>query len=148
MFITHKRTNGVYSSIMPRKQNILPRPCPICNQLNGTIVIVDSHKGLKIRIGHYDKNKRKKAMDEGLTVSEKNINKKIETKIKTKSRKWCTFTSHSRAIDKIDNQLFTLSIEGKYFSPSKQNPPRTIKLTIEGKDNFVNHIKKNGWEKR
>jgi hypothetical protein len=148
MFITSKRTNGVYSSIMPRKQNILPRPCPICNQVNGTIVIVDSHKGLNIRIGHYDKNKRKKAIDEGLTPSEKNIDKKIETKIKTKSRRWCTFTSYSRAIDKIDNELSDLLLKGKYFGPSKQNPPRTINLTKEGKNNFVNHIKKNGWEKR
>ena len=133
---------------MPRKQSVLPRPCPICNQANGTIVIVDSHGGLKIRIGHYDKISRKEAKIEGLTSSEKNEDKKIETKIKTKSRKWCTFSSESKAVDKIDNELFDLLLKGKYNSTSKQKPPRTIKLTKEGKDRFVNYIKEKGWEIR
>jgi len=97
---------------MPANPNLLPKPCPKCDSDFGTVVIIDTHRGLKIRIGHYAKNARKKVVKEGLTPLEKNedvkytdkIHKlvlgddalktnteKLKTKIKNSERKWCTF---------------------------------------------------------
>jgi len=67
---------------MPANPNLLPRSCPMCDSDFGTVVIIDTHKGLRVRIGHYNKSARKKAVKKGLTTLEKNEGKKLKTKNK------------------------------------------------------------------
>jgi len=130
---------------MPANPNLLPRPCPKCDSDFGTVVIIDTHKGLRVRIGHYNKSARKKAVKKGLTVLEKNEGKKLETKIKNSERKWCTFTSLNNWLGDLDSELFAALMEGKYHGPSRKDPPHIIKLTNEWKEDFLNHVKENGW---
>lgn len=120
---------------MPANPNLLPRSCPKCDSDFGTVVIIDTHNGLKVRIGHYDKSARKKAVKKELT----------ETKIKNSERKWCTFTSLTNWMYDLNSELRTPLTKREYFGPSRKDPPHIIKLTKEVKEDFLNHVKEYGW---
>jgi len=64
---------------MPAKKKLLPRPCPICGNLYGTIqiVIFSTSRNVICRIGHYD--------------SEKYQNPSTARERKSRGKKWCSF---------------------------------------------------------
>jgi len=64
---------------MPAKKKLLPRPCPICGNLYGSIqiVIFSSSSNLICRIGHYDKEKYQ---------NPSNVRER-----KSRGKKWCSF---------------------------------------------------------
>jgi len=48
-------------------------------------------------------------------------------------------------LNDLDSELVSALIEGKYHGPSRKDPPHTIKLTNEWKEDFLNYIKANSW---
>jgi len=72
----------LYSSV-PAKRKLLPRPCPLCGSLYGSIqiVIFSSSGNVTCRIGHYDSKKYLKPS----TVREK----------RSRGKRWCSFKINS-----------------------------------------------------
>jgi len=64
---------------MPAKKKLLPRPCPICGDLYGTvqILIFSTSQNVICRIGHYD--------------SKKYRHPSTEKEKKSRGKTWCSF---------------------------------------------------------
>jgi len=141
---------------MPAKPNKLPKPCPKCNNSNGTVQLLYSKEKITVRIGHYDSEGYKEAKKEyvdSLKTTPENINLEQESgkfeglkkKIRTKQRKWCSFRSDNVFIrglreDRIYNTDITMAV-------SRRDPPRIIRLTKHGKLRLQQQICLFGWQR-
>lgn len=130
---------------MPRKQAILPQPCPRCGRTDGTYQYVifnhenmSSRRAVICRIGHYDKNYY-------LSRKEGKESPTIGRKIKRPYGKiWHSFKVRP---------LFNITCYGKtvnpsqYFDTFKEDKTRQkMSLTIKPKPWMSDYIKKWGWQ--
>src|SRR5215216_1110761 len=130
---------------MPRKQALLPKPCPLCGRTDGTYqCVIFNHKNISsrraviCRIGHYDKNYY-------LSLKEGKESPTIGRKIKRPHGKiWHSFKVRP---------LFDITSYGKtvnlslYFDTFKEDKMRQkMSLTVKPKPGMSDYIKKWGWQ--
>ncbi len=125
--ITALREQLLYSS-MPAKKKLLPRPCPVCGSLYGTIqiVIFFSSGNVRCRIGHYDSKKYKNPS----TAREK----------RSRGKRWCKFKINSSfAWDNVPSlEQEQDDLRSGYFGKRKSIPYTNPMFLIEA-------IRKEGW---
>ena len=113
---------------MPQKKKLLPRPCPICGNLYGTIQIeiFSTSRNVICRIGHYDP---------------KQYQKKSKLREKNPSgKKWCSFNVSSvfaqENMPPLEQDMHDLSTG--YFGKRKSIPYTNPMFLLEA-------VKEGGW---
>ena len=113
---------------MPAKKKLLPRPCPICGNLYGTIqiVIFSTSRNVICRLGHYDSEKYQNPS----TVREK----------KSRGKRWCSFKINRTFIS--DN---ILPLEQDYEDLTSGNLGRRKSIPYTKPTLLIESIKEKGW---
>jgi hypothetical protein len=129
---------------MPRKQAILPQPCPLCERTDGMYqYVIFNHKNMSsrraviCRIGHYDEN---------YYLSRKESKKPpISRKIRRPYGKiWHSFKV--RPLFNITRYGKTVNLS-RYFEIYKEDKTRQkMSLTIKPEPWMSDYIKKWGWQ--
>jgi hypothetical protein len=130
---------------VPRKQSVLPQPCPRCGRTDGTYQYVifnhkynSSRRAVICRIGHYDAN-RYLSLQIGKESS--TINRQIK---KPYGKIWHSFKV--RPILLIPRRKSYVNVS-RYFDKFKRGKnKRKTSLTIKPQPWMPEFIKKKGWQ--
>jgi hypothetical protein len=131
---------------MPRKQAVLPQPCPLCGRTDGTYqYVIFNHKNVSsrravvCRIGHYDKNYY---LSRKIAKESHTIGRKIK---RPYGKIWHSFKV--RPLFNITRYGKTVNLS-RYFDTFKEEEKSRWKtsLTIKPKPWMSDYVKKWGWQ--
>ena len=138
---------------MPAKRRLLPRRCPKCREIFGTVQVVyltGKRKNEKFRhifrnnfifrIGHYDSeqyNEGKKRYDDPFNYEEEDVKK---GRLRTSQRRWCSFRS-----DHLEfGNLFGDDLEREMRYELTHTDPVTKSIN----EKLWNRVMEEGWKVR